>query len=576
CFSTNQYDQVFHPQGYQYVRSFCLNPFPTTIYQIEGVTLQKEVFLVYGQNTLVIQYTVLINTSQDKDIRLELRPLTAFRNYHQIVRKNTYLDPSLNVSDTKVSIRPYTSLPSLFFAHNAVDVQAQGVWYENFFYVREEERGLEAKEDLFNPCVFIFDLNKGAQATVVVSLQEQDIAVVSGLRNNELKRRKDLVQSVSSEDVFKRHLVIAADQFIVKRQDQQIVITGYPWFEDWGRDTMIALPGLTLATGRFEDAKSILLSFTKQVNQGMVPNRCVTVGQKPEYNTVDAALWFFETVRLYGEYTGKWSFIKEHFYLVLEDIIDWYRKGTRYNIHMDQDGLIDCGQGLTWMDARSADGEVTPRHGKPVEVQALWYNALCVISELAKRYDDSISAEQYAQVAQIVKKNFNRLFWNEDQGGLYDVIRGKDRDDTIRPNQLLAMSLRYSILDTDKFPKVLSLVENELLTPMGLRTLSAKHPHYKGVYIGNLKEREEAYHQGTVWPWLMGPFISALLKTEGRNTQTMERVRGLLKPFEEHLRTAGLGQISEICDGDSPYIPRGCIAQAWSVAELLRVLSDHK
>ncbi len=573
--STNQYDEVFHPPGYQYLIKFALDPFPTFTYQVQGLTLQKIVFMVHGQNTVVVQYKILKDEAQGRFVRLELRPLTAFRDYHQTGQENASLNPAVQIHEGEIIFKPYAHLPQIFLAHNAADVRPQGQWYNRFFYSIEEQRGLDAHEDLFNPCVFTFDLSKG-DASIMASLQTNDISLAPVLKDKEINRRAKL-GAAAPENAFKQQLVLAADQFIVEQAGRQTVIAGYHWFSDWGRDTMIALPGLTLATGRFDDAKSILLAFATFVDQGMLPNRFVAAGEKPEYNTVDAALWFVEAVRQYGAYTGQWDFINGHFYPVLQSIIDWYMKGTRYNIHMDEDGLITCGQDgvqLTWMDAKIGDWVVTPRRGKPVEIQALWYNALCVMQGMAQRYQDIKSAESYQKLSQKVKTNFNRAFWNESQACLYDVINADGADAAIRPNQLFALSLHHPVLDEDKFLKVLQVVEKELLTPLGLRSLSAGHPDYKKIYTGSPLSRDAAYHQGTVWLWLIGPFISASVRTYGSNQQSLDKVKALLEPFKQHLKVAGIGQISEICDGDSPHTPRGCIAQAWSVAELLRVMDD--
>ena len=573
--STNQYGDFIHPKGYQYLKDFSASPLPTFTYVVGGVTLQKIFFLVYGQDTSVIQYTVFKNEGSKKDTRLELRPLTAFRNYHALTYTNFALDEGFRATAGHLIFKPYVSLPPLFFAHNAGEVKPQRFWYKNFFYQQEMERGLDAEEDLFNPCVFTFDLGRADTATMMVSLQEQDIDIAQSLKEKEILRRKALVTAVPVEGSLRRKLTIAADQFIVSRGGDETIIAGYHWFDDWGRDTMIALPGLALATERFDEAQKILLRFASLVDRGMLPNRFVEDGQTPEYNTVDAALWFFETVRQYAEHTNKWALIREHFYPVLTGIIDAYIMGTRYDIHMDEDNLIVCGQEgvqLTWMDAKIENIVVTPRRGKPVEIQALWFNALCFMQDLAIRYQDAAAAKHYGFLSQRAKDSFNLKFWNEEQGGLYDVISGDQKDDAIRPNQLFAISLFYPVLEKERFSSVMNLVEKELLTPVGLRTLSVGHPDYKGIYTGDQGQRDAAYHQGTVWPWLIGPYVFAYLRTKGKNPGTLAIVKGMLKQFEEHLEHAGLGQVSEIFDGDYPHAPKGCIAQAWSVGELLRIL----
>ncbi|HZS47851.1 MAG TPA: amylo-alpha-1,6-glucosidase, partial [Blastocatellia bacterium] len=353
---------------------------------------------------------------------------------------------------------------------------------------------------------------------------------------------------------------------------------GYHWFSDWGRDTMIALPGLTLVTGRFEIAKSILLAFAKSVSQGMLPNRFPDEGEDPEYNTVDATLWFFEAIRSLLHYTKDALFVKEHLYAVLKEIIDWHVNGTRYGIKVDEDGLLNSGAPgvqLTWMDARIGDWVVTPRYGKAVEIQALWYNALCAMRDLANRFGEIDRAKQYEDIATKASNSFNNLFWNEAAGCLYDAVNGPENDGSIRPNQILAVSLFHSMLSHERAKRVTEVVERELLTPVGLRSLAKNDPKYAARYEGDMTSRDSVYHQGTVWAWLMGPFITAYLKVNDRSDQALSRIKSLLAGFNEHLNEAMIGHISEIFDGDAPHQPRGCAAQAWSVSEILRAIVEN-
>jgi predicted glycogen debranching enzyme len=373
-------------------------------------------------------------------------------------------------------------------------------------------------------------------------------------------------------------LALAADQFIARRGDGYTVMAGYPWFTDWGRDTMIALPGLTLPTGRADIARGILHQFAKQVDQGMLPNRFPDGNEAPEFNTVDATLWFFEAVRAYLDYTGDETFVREELYGVLRDIIDWHVRGTRYNIRMLENGLLNAGEKgvqLTWMDAKIGDWVVTPRAGKPVEIQALWFNALKVMEDLAARFGDAEGLKRFRASSALVQWTFNRVFWNEEKGCLYDVVNGGNPDASIRPNQIFAISLHYSMLPRDRAAKVLEVVERELLTPYGLRTLDQQDPNYKGRYEGDPWHRDSAYHQGTVWPWLIGPFISAYLKVHGSTGQTRRHARELLRPLEENLSDGCLGQISEIYDGSVPQYERGCFAQTWSVGQIMQVLCEE-
>jgi predicted glycogen debranching enzyme len=341
---------------------------------------------------------------------------------------------------------------------------------------------------------------------------------------------------------------------------------------------MISLPGLTLVQGRFEDAREILLSFAQYISKGMIPNRFPDYGETPEYNTVDASLWYIQAVYQYLRFAKDLNTIRKDLFGVLKEIIEHYQKGTRYNIHMDSDGLIYAGVAgvqLTWMDAKVGDWVVTPRIGKAVEINALWYNALKIMSFLAREIDLSSESKDYNNLAQKVSKSFNDAFWIEEGQYLYDYIDGEMRSKAIRPNQVFAVSLPYSMLSKKRQRNVVEIVKEHLLTPYGLRSLSPKDNDYIGRYCGNVCERDRAYHQGTVWAWLIGPYISAYAKAYAGNKDALKYIKGLFVPFYEHLFDAGLGTVSEIFDGDPPHTPRGCISQAWSVAEILRVYFEH-
>ncbi|HSS99743.1 MAG TPA: amylo-alpha-1,6-glucosidase, partial [Terriglobales bacterium] len=397
-------------------------------------------------------------------------------------------------------------------------------------------------------------------------------------RKAEIARREQIVPSAIADDPLTQQLALAADQFIARREDGYTIMAGYPWFTDWGRDTMIALPGLTLPTGRADIAKGILREFAKHVDQGMLPNRFPDGNEAPEFNTVDATLWFFEAIRSYLDFTGDDKFVREELYSVLKDIIDWHIRGTRYNIHVLENGLLNAGEKgvqLTWMDAKVGDWVVTPRSGAPVEIQALWFNALKVMEELATRFNDQESIKRFRTCSALLQGTFNHLFWNVEKGCLYDVVNGGNPDASIRPNQIFAISLGHSMLPHDRAEKVLQVVEQELLTPFGLRTLNQQDPNYKGRFEGGPYQRDSAYHQGTVWPWLLGPFISAYLKIYGNNETTRTHARDLLRPLEGHLSKGCLGQISEVYDGSVPQYERGCFAQAWSVGQIMQVLATE-
>jgi predicted glycogen debranching enzyme len=573
--SANRYPGVVHPQGFRYLKQFRLDPFPVFTYEIEGIEIEKTVFMIHGENSTVVQYELKKNNHPERinNLRLELRPLIAFRDYHSTTHENGAINPEVEQRPGLATMAPYQGLPSLHLAHNAVELRKTGNWYRNFEYDAERERGLDFSEDLFNPCVLRFDLFLGRQASVIASTEQRDVAQAAKFRQAEIARRNNVVASSPVEDAFARNLAAAADQYIVSRGDQKTVIAGYHWFSDWGRDTMIALPGLTLPTGKPEIARSILRTFAQHVDQGMLPNRFPDAGETPEYNTVDATLWFFEAARAYLAYTGDLEFVRNELYPVFVDIISWHVRGTRYGIKVDPSGLLSSGESgvqLTWMDAKVGDWVVTPRRGKPVEIQALWYNALCIMEDLAHRFSDEAGQKRYRNMATVASWSFNRLFWNEDTGCLYDVTNGALSDPSIRPNQIFAVSLTHSMLSPERAKCVVQKVQEHLLTPYGLRSLAPTDPQYRSRYAGGPVERDGAYHQGTVWPWLMGPFITAYVKVNQNNESARRQASEWLAPLKDHLADAGLGHISEIFDGDAPHRPSGCVAQAWSVAEVLR------
>ncbi len=572
--SANRYPGVVHPQGFRFLTQFRLDPFPVFTYEVEGVVIEKTVFMIYGENSTVVRYEV--KTPADnlpKNLRLELRPLIAFRDYHSTTHENGSLNAAVEEQPGLASFAPYQGLPQLHLAHNATELQKTGSWYRNFEYDAEHERGLDFVEDLFNPCVLRFDLAGRQPALVIASTERRDVAGVSQYLQNEVARRRDTMQASPLNDEFARALTAASDQYIVARGDKKTVIAGYHWFSDWGRDTMISLPGLTLPTGKHDVARSILRTFAKHVDQGMLPNRFPDAGETPEYNTVDATLWFFEAARAFLAYTGDEDFVRNELYPVFTDIIAWHARGTRYGIKVDPSGLLTSGESgvqLTWMDAKVGDWVVTPRRGKPVEIQALWYNALCIMEDLARRFGDDAGQKRYRNMAAMASWAFNRLFWNKKENCLYDVVNGGPPDPSIRPNQIFAVSLLYTMLSPERARSVVEKVREHLLTPYGLRSLAPSDPQYRGRFTGGPAERDGAYHQGTVWAWLLGPFITAYVKVNGASDASRGQAAEWLLPLKDHLSDAGLGHISEVFDGDAPYRPGGCIAQAWSVAEVLR------
>lgn len=572
--SANRYPGAVHPTGYQYLKQFRLDPYPIFTFQAEGIEIEKRVFLVHGENTVVLEYDFRgIDWDPPPYCSLEVRPLIAFRDYHSLTHANSAIDRSVRIEPGVASVEPYAGLPRLYFAHNAYAVQPDGHWYYKFEYAVEKERGLDAEEDLFCPLVVRFDLNGQPNATLVASTIQRTSDDAPVLRAAEQTRREKVRRtSPCPEDPLVSALTVAADQFVVKRTRKKSVIAGYPWFADWGRDTMISLPGLTLVTGRYDAARCILLSFADSIDHGMLPNRFPDSGETPEYNTVDATLWFFEAIRAYVAYTGDYEFVRNRLYTKLENIIDWHVRGTRYGIRMDEDALLQAGETgvqLTWMDAKVGDWVITPRHGKPVEIQALWYNALRTIQEFATQFEYGGASGYFADLAARAKQSFLEQFWNEPAGCLFDVVRRDANDGSIRPNQVLAVSLHYSMLPQDLQIRILDVVERDLLTPLGLRTLAPSDPQYSGRYEGSPAARDSVYHQGAVWPWLLGPFITAYVRVHP-GPDARKRAAGWLDEIRRHLAEACLGTVSEITDGDAPHTPRGAFAQAWSVAEILR------
>jgi predicted glycogen debranching enzyme len=569
----NQFPGAIHPRGFKHLLSFERGLFPAFEYAAEGVRIRKTIAAIHGENTTVIVYELLESAA---DVTLELRPFIAGRGYHSLVHANDAIHRDAAFDDGVFSLQPYDGLPTLFLSVPEAAFHPAPDWYFRFEYAIEQERGLEAHEDLFTPGTFSRLLTKGTALVVIASTSDPRGRDGLALFEEERRRREAIANAAPMPGRFGRALTFAADQFIVRRgADRKTIIAGYHWFTDWGRDTMIALPGLCLTTGRFEDARSILLAFAECASEGMLPNCFPDGGQAPEYNTVDATLWFFIAAQRYLESSGDEAFVRDTLLPVLRDIIAWHERGTRHNIHVDDDGLLIAGSEgdqLTWMDVKIGDWVVTPRHGKAVEVNALWFNALMILANLEQRWGSSDTSIAHAAAAERVRARFREVFWNEKNGSLYDVVRPDERHDerdaSIRPNQIFAISLPHPLLDGADAEKVLRIVEQHLLTPRGLRSLSPEDPRFIGTYIGGPRERDAAYHQGTVWSWLLGPYITALVRVRGE--AGIAEGQRILKAFQPHLEESCIGTISEIFDGAPPHAPRGCAAQAWSVGEVLR------
>lgn len=571
--SSNQYPGTVHPRGFEHLMSFARKLFPVFKYEAGGVKLKKTIAAIHGENTTVVLYEVL---DAPEEFTLELLPLCASRDYHSTSHANGALYSGYLFNDGLFQTKNYQDSPEVFISVPGSSFEGSGNWYHNFEYSIEQYRGLDFQEDLFNHGKFIVSLKKGSKLGIIISAEDPKGKDAFKLFKREQKRREELIKDYSWNENISR-LVLAADQFIVKRGDNlKTVIAGYHWFSDWGRDTMISLPGLCLVTGRFDDAKKIIKAFAESVSEGMLPNRFPDQGETPEYNTVDATLWFFNAIYKYYQYTKDKSFIKE-LLPVLKDIIRWHDKGTRYGIHVERDGLLYSGQDgvqLTWMDAKVGEWVVTPRKGKDVEINALWYNALSVMAELLTEAGDKKEAAEFRNRATRVSFNFDQLFWNDPKHCLYDFVSENEKNEDLRPNQIYAISLPFQLLSENKAMRVFDTVTKELLTPRGLRSLSGDNREYRPIYGGDQWHRDSAYHEGTVWSFLLGPYIDALMMVKG-NQGKAEAAR-ILNKFFEHLNEAGVGTVSEIFDAAAPHTSRGCMAQAWGVSEVLRVALEHE
>lgn len=563
---------IVHPQGNQLLSKFSKDLYPEWIYDFEGVQIRKSLLMIHSENTVVIWYDIL---QAPGNCRMEWLPLMAARGYHQLQQEGPGLHWDVDFSNGVFHNRPdgennvYISIPESQYHHHPQ-------WYRRFEYPVEQYRGLDFQEDLLNHGTFFRDIQSGDRIGIIVSTQPVNGRDSFALAEQEIARRRNLIVAQQESD-FKKQLMLAADQFIVARGSElKTVIAGYHWFTDWGRDTMISLPGLCLATGRFEDARKILQAFADVVDAGMLPNRFQDNLEEPEYNNVDGTLWYFIAVYKYLQATGDAEFVLNKILPVLRSIVEWHSRGTRFNIKVDEDGLLYAGQEgqqLTWMDARIGDWVVTPRMGKPVEIQALWYNAQLIFAELLAIYGDSQQVQYWRDQAAKTKESFLPLFWNAAGGYLYDVINEQQQGDaSFRPNQLFAISLPFPLIEDEQARRVLSLVSEKLYIPAGIRTLPSDDNRYVEMYGGDQWHRDSSYHQGTAWTWLIGPYVDALAKT-GHDREKLQAIIDQCKP---HLGEGCLGSVSEILDAGSSHHPRGCVAQAWGVAEWLRVVHDYQ
>jgi predicted glycogen debranching enzyme len=577
--ATHWSDGTVAPRGFRHLERFHLEgTTPVWSYACGDALIEKRVWMEPGANTTYVSYELRRGTAP---VDLSVKAIVNHRDHHSNSHAH---DLQIEVQSTPNGVRVGQDL---YLLSSGATVEPAFEWYEHYYLSLEAYRGLHAVDDNLYAARFEMRLSPGDSVTLVASTgAEADLDGRAAYARRQAYEAQLLQQSgLDDAPARMRHLVLAADQFIVHRatadkaapqpdrgaqNEGKSIIAGYPWFGDWGRDTMISLPGLTLATGRKELAATILRTYAAFVDEGMLPNRFPDRGEAPEYNTVDATLWYFEAIRAYRDADGEGggTALVRELYPVLQEIIRRHVEGTRFGIRMDPaDGLLISGEPgvqLTWMDAKVGDWVVTPRSGKAVEINALWYNALCSLAEFST--DLGEPATEYEALARKARAGLAR-FWSHELGYCYDVIDGPDGDDaSLRPNQLLAVSLYHSALEPDHQRAIVDVCAQHLLTSHGLRSLSTDDPAYKGHYEGDQRRRDGAYHQGVVWAWLIGPFVSAHLRVYDDPVLA----RSFLEPLLDHLSGACVGSISEIFDGDPPFTPRGCGAQAWSVAEVLR------
>jgi len=546
---------------------------PQWRYELPNASIVKRIFMPHMSNAVVVRYFV----RPLRPVILSVRLFAAWRDHHWTMQP--FVPFTVKVSGSSFSLHAdhQSEIPICHFDHNGDDFRVEGNWWHNFWLPIETERGLDDSEALFCVGTIAKKFEVEGHLDIIASVEPKDVAQVPEIEAMEKRRREQIITS-SLVTRPASHLLRAADAYIVLRSSTgtRTVIAGYPWFTDWGRDALIALPGLTLVTGRFAVAREILLTFARHLSEGVVPNFFPEGDEAPAYNTVDGTLWFVLSVYRYIRYTHDETTLRQ-LWKPLREILEFHLRGTKYGICSDpNDGLLTWDSGrsdeaLTWMDAKVWGKPVTPRIGKPVEVNALWCNALAIIARFAREVGDRVTEATATKWAEKAMQNFERTFWNARENCLFDVISPEGKpDSSLRCNQLLALSLPFRLLSSELERLVLRCVEDELLTPCGLRTLSPKDPKYIGRYIGPPHERDQAYHQGTVWAWWLGPYADAVALVEGREA-VQSKVRPLLESFlSRHLLEGCIGQVSEIFDGDEPHEPRGCFAQAWSVSEILR------
>jgi predicted glycogen debranching enzyme len=551
----------YSPKGHKYIRDFDAEPIPKITYRVGGVVLTKESLFTSKDDRMMIRYTLV---DAHSPTRLRFRPFAAFRNIHFLTRANYDADRKYLPIEKGIKIRLYQGYSYLHLQFSKqVDYVHVPDWYYDFEYIREKESGYEYLEDLYTPGYFETSIEKGESIVFSAGLDEANVPSLKRSFNLEISRR-------IPRDNFEHCLINSAQQFIVSRSGKNEVIAGFPWFGRWGRDTFIALPGLTLTQNDTKLFKAVIDTMAQQLRGPLFPN--FGQGHEQAFNSVDASLWFLWSLQQYAAHTGNHRKVWDEYGRKMKAILNGYRTGSMYNIKMQENGLIYAGVpglAITWMDAIIGGKPVNARIGLTVEVNALWYNAVMFALELARLAGDNEFISEWEPVAARIPDSFKQVFYDEKKGYLADYVDDETKDFSVRPNMIFATSLPYSPIEEEIRKKVLDIVEKELLTPRGLRTLSPKDPDYKGIYFGDQTARDLAYHNGAVFPWLFGHFAEGYLKLHGKSG--LSKVRNIYNSFEDEMVENGIGTIAEVYDGDPPHKPGGAISQAWSVAELLRV-----
>lgn len=592
-FGANEFSNDIFPAGHGFLEQFSVSPFPTYVYAADRLRIRKTIFMPYETNCTTVLYNITNGTGDE--VKVRFFPLINWRPFHSVTSKSQVRPPAQQQKKNRLKLDFIDPKATLLLKMTGGQYSANEKWTEKLYFREEAARGESCFDDCYQPGYFetTIEAHTNTDIGVVAAVGKEELQAeevlknipstvlgLKGLYEEEMKRCEKFLdefysdhKNVSASD-WLNWLILSAGSFIVKgsRESEKSVIAGYHWFGVWGRDTFVSLPGLLLVTGRFEDAKEIFLTFAHYSKGGLIPNFILDEADSSAYNTVDATLWYVNAVLQYLKYTGDYQFIKDHLWKTLGQIIENHFDGTLFGIHVDADGLLSHGPQLTWVDSSVGDKPVAPRAGKAVEIQGLWYNALKIMELLASRFQEKRKMEEFAVAAEKASRSFVSKFWNRQMNCLFDVLQPNGPEDSLRPNQIIAVALDFAMLDGEKSKKVVDVVRNEFLTTSGLRTLSRKDPHYVGVYTGDRATRDKAYHNGTVWPWLLGPFATAFLRVEGRTGSQREYAfNNFLKPLlTGRILEAGLGIVGEIFDGDPPHTARGCISQAWSVAEPLR------